>query len=36
VERHIDTAIFGGRYKNDATGCRAYDPKILLKVILLA
>jgi transposase len=36
VERHIDTAIFGGRYKNDETGCPAYDPKILLKVILLA
>jgi transposase len=36
VERHIDTAIFGGRYKNDETGCPAYDPKILLKVSLLA
>jgi transposase len=36
VERHIDTAIFGSRYKNDETGCPAYDPKILLKVILLA
>jgi transposase len=29
-------AIFGRRYKNDATGCPAYDPKLLLKVILLA
>jgi transposase len=36
VERHIDTTIFGGRYKNDETGCPAYDPKMLLKVILLA
>ena len=36
MERHFDTAIFGGRYKNDETGCPAYDPKILLKVILLA
>ena len=36
VERHIDPALFGSRYKNDATGCPAYDPKILLKVILLA
>src|SRR5215475_10890961 len=36
VERRMDTAVFGSRYKNDATGCPAYDPKILLKVILLA
>ena len=36
VERRVDTAIFGSRYKNDATGCPAYDPKILLKVILFA
>jgi transposase len=32
----MDTAIFESRYKNDETGCPAYDPKILLKVILLA
>jgi transposase len=36
VERHIDTSIFGSRYKNDETGCPAYDPKLLLKVILFA
>jgi transposase len=36
VERRLDTAIFSSRYKNDATGCPAYDPKILLKIILLA
>jgi transposase len=36
VERHIDTSIFSSRYKNEETGCPAYDPKILLKVILLA
>jgi transposase len=36
VERCVDTSIFGRRYKNDALGCRAYDPKILLKVILFA
>ncbi len=34
VERRVDTSIFGSRYKNDATGCPAYDPKILLKVLL--
>jgi hypothetical protein len=32
----MDTAIFGSQYKTDETGCGAYDPKILLKVILLA
>ena len=36
VERRIDTAICSSRYKNAATGCPASDPKILLKVILLA
>jgi transposase len=36
VERRIDTSIFGNRYKNDETGCPAYDPQILLKVILFA
>jgi transposase len=36
VERRVDTSLFGSRYKNDATGCPAYDPKILLKVILFA
>lgn len=36
VEQRMDTAIFASRYKNDEAGCRAYDPKILLKVILLA
>jgi transposase len=36
VERRLDMSIFGSRYKNEETGCPAYDPKILLKVILLA
>jgi transposase len=36
VERCVDTSIFGRRYKNDETGCPAYDPKLLLKVILFA
>ena len=34
VERRMDTAVFDSRYKNEETGCPAYDPKILLKVIL--
>ena len=31
----MDTSIFDDRYKNDETGREAYDPKILLKVVLL-
>ena len=36
VETRMDTSIFDERYKNDETGCWAYDPKVLLKVVLLA
>ncbi len=35
VEKHIDMSVFEQRFKNDDTGRPAYDPKILLKVILL-
>jgi transposase len=35
VEKHIDLSIFDGKYSNDETGRLAYDPKILLKVVLL-
>lgn len=34
VETRIDTSIFETRYSNDETGRLAYDPKILLKVVL--
>ena len=36
VDTQMDTSIFDDRYNNDETGRWAYDPKILLKVILLA
>jgi transposase len=36
VEQKMDLSIFDCRYKNDETGCTAYDPKILLKVVLFA
>lgn len=36
VETRMDTSIFEDRYNNDETGRWAYDPKILLKVILFA
>ena len=35
VEERMDTSIFDERYNNDETGRRAYNPKILLKVVLL-
>jgi len=36
VETRMDISLFDERYSNDETGCWAYDPKILLKVILFA
>ncbi len=35
VENRLDMSVFEARYNNDQTGRFAYDPKILLKVILL-
>jgi transposase len=32
----MDMSLFDVRYKNDETGCPAYDPKLLLKVVLFA
>jgi transposase len=34
VEEHLDLTVFDQRYANDATGRLAYDPRILLKVVL--
>ena len=34
VEGRMDTSIFDDRYRNDETGRLAYDPKVLLKVVL--
>ncbi|MGD9237793.1 MAG: IS1182 family transposase [Desulfobacterales bacterium] len=36
IETRMDMSVFEGNYKNDETGRSAYDPKILLKVLLLA
>ena len=36
VEKRMDMSIFDDKYQNDETGRWAYDPKILLKVVLLA
>jgi len=35
VERRMDMSVFDDNYQNDDTGRSAYDPKILLKVVLL-
>ncbi|MGH6793003.1 MAG: transposase, partial [Methyloceanibacter sp.] len=36
IEDEFDLSVFEARYKNDETGAPAYDPAILLKIILLA
>jgi len=35
LEEHLDLSGFDQDFKNDETGCRAYSPKVLLKVVLL-
>lgn len=34
VESHLDLSVFDARYVNDATGRRAYDPRVLLKIVI--
>lgn len=34
VDNELDLSIFDGRFSNDETGAPAYDPRILLKIIL--
>ena len=34
IEEHIDLAPFAARYANDDTGRLAYDPAVLLKIVL--
>jgi transposase len=36
IEERLDTSVLDDRYSNDETGRKAYNPKILLKVILFA
>jgi transposase len=35
VETRLDTSGFEQKYRNDETGRAAYDPKVLLKIVLL-
>ena len=36
IDNEIDLSLFDLRYRNDETGAPAYDPAILLKIILYA
>jgi transposase len=36
VDNELDLSIFDSKFKNDETGRPAYDPAILLKIVLLA
>src|SRR5712692_794019 len=36
IDHELDLSAFDGRYRNDDTGAPAYDPRILLKIILYA
>ena len=36
IDHEIDLKVFEHRYRNDETGAPAYDPAILLKIILYA
>jgi len=36
IDNKIDLSVFEGRYRNDDTGAPAYDPALLLKIVLFA
>ena len=36
IDEHVDLSVFEDRYDNDESGAPAYDPAILLKIILFA
>ncbi|OYY93824.1 MAG: DDE transposase, partial [Hydrogenophilales bacterium 28-61-23] len=36
IDHELDLAPFHARYRNDTEGAPAYDPAVLLKIILLA
>lgn len=36
IDHELDLSIFDDRFRNNETGARAYDPKLLLKIILYA
>ena len=36
VDHHSDLSVFDDKYRNDSTGAPAFDPAILLKIVLYA
>src|SRR3990172_11784984 len=36
IDHELDLSVFDARYRNDEGGAPAYDPRILLKIILFA
>ena len=36
IDHELDLSLFDRRFNNDATGATAYDPRILLKIVLFA
>ena len=36
IDHELDLSLFDLRFKNDKTGATAYDPRILLKIVLFA
>jgi transposase len=36
IDHEVDLAAFDAAYENDETGAPAYDPRILLKIVLFA
>lgn len=36
IDTKFDTSVFDNRYNNDDTGAPAYDPRVLLKIVLFA
>ena len=36
IDHELDLSLFDSRFRNDQTGARAYDPRILLKIVLYA
>ena len=36
VDNELDLSVFNGKYNNDQTGAPAFDPAILLKIVLYA
>ena len=36
VDQELDLSALDARFKNDITGASAYDPRVMLKIVLLA